>query len=62
MKALGPDTMNPFLQDVLQFFPLLRTLLLAAKQDLLTPVKVLPQVSPPPLPPPPVSLSITLTI
>ena len=44
MKALGPDTMNPFLQDVLQFYPLLRTLLLAAKQDLLTPVKVLPQV------------------
>lgn len=24
MKKLGPETMNPFLQDVLQFTPLLK--------------------------------------
>ena len=36
--------MRPFLQDVLQFGPLLRTLTLAAGQDLLTPFKVVPQV------------------
>ena len=44
MKQLGEETMNPFLQDVLQFYPLLNTLLLAAKQDPLTPFKVVPQV------------------
>ena len=44
MKSLGPDIMNPFLQDVLQFYPLLKTLLLAAKQDPFTPFKVVPQV------------------
>ena len=36
--------MRPFLQDVLQFGPLLQTLTLAAGQDLLTPFKVVPQV------------------
>eukprot|EP00596_Hydrurales_sp_CCMP1899_P000466 CAMPEP_0119049718 /NCGR_PEP_ID=MMETSP1177-20130426/66016_1 /TAXON_ID=2985 /ORGANISM="Ochromonas sp, Strain CCMP1899" /LENGTH=553 /DNA_ID=CAMNT_0007027271 /DNA_START=134 /DNA_END=1795 /DNA_ORIENTATION=+ len=44
MKKLGPETMNPFLQDVLQFGPLLKTLVNAAGQDLLTPFKVVPQV------------------
>lgn len=36
--------MRPFLQDVLQFVPLLKTLLLAAKQDPLTPLKIVPHV------------------
>lgn len=36
--------MRPFLQDVLQFGPLLRTLLLAAKQDPFTPFKIVPHV------------------
>ena len=36
--------MRPFLQDVLQFVPLLQTLTLAAGQDLFTPFKVVPQV------------------
>lgn len=40
MEKLGDETMRPFLQDVLQFGPLLRTLLLAAVQDPLTPFKV----------------------
>ena len=44
MEKLGDAVMRPFLQDVLQFVPLLRTLLLAAGQDLLTPFKVVPQV------------------
>lgn len=44
MEKLGDDVMRPFLQDVLQFRPLLRTLVLAAGQDLLTPFKVVPQV------------------
>ena len=44
MKKLGPEIVNPFLQDVLQFTPLLKTLVTAAGQDLLTPVKVVPQV------------------
>lgn len=42
MEKLGDETMRPFLQDVLQFVPLLRTLLLAAVQDPLTPFKVQP--------------------
>jgi hypothetical protein len=44
MEKLGPAAMRPFLQDVLQFGPLLNTLLKAFGQDLLTPVKVVPQV------------------
>ena len=44
MEKLGDAVMRPFLQDVLQFVPLLRTLLLAASQDPLTPFKVVPQV------------------
>ena len=40
MERLGDPIMRPFLQDVLQFVPLLRTLTLAAGQDLLTPFKV----------------------
>lgn len=44
MEKLGDPVMRPFLQDVLQFVPLLRTLTKAAGQDLLTPFKVVPQV------------------
>lgn len=44
MEKLGDATMRPFLQDVLMFGPLLRTLLLAAKQDPLTPLKIVPHV------------------
>lgn len=44
MTRLGDAVMRPFLQDVLQFIPLLRTLTLAAGQDLLTPLKIVPQV------------------
>eukprot|EP01038_Epipyxis_sp_PR26KG_P010912 gene10912-14650_t len=44
MEKLGEPIMRPFLQDVLQFSPLLSTLLLAAKQDPLTPFKIAPQV------------------
>lgn len=44
MTALGEDVMRPFLQDVLQFVPLLRTLLLAGKQDPWTPFKIVPHV------------------
>ena len=44
MESLGDETMRPFLQDVLMFKPLLRTLLLAGKQDLLTPFKIVPHV------------------
>ena len=44
MARLGDATMRPFLQDVLQFLPLLRTLGLAAVQDPLTPFKIVPQV------------------
>lgn len=44
MEKLGEKVMRPFLQDVLQFLPLLRTLLLAAKQDPWTPFKVVPHV------------------
>jgi hypothetical protein len=44
MEKLGSPTMRPFLQDVLQFEPLLKTLLLAAVNDPLTPFKVIPQV------------------
>jgi hypothetical protein len=44
MEKLGDPIMRPFLQDVLQFVPLLRTLTLAAGQDPLTPLKVVPQV------------------
>ena len=44
MEKLGDKIMRPFLQDVLQFGPLLQTLTLAAGQDLLTPFKVVPQV------------------
>jgi len=44
MEKLGDATMRPFLQDVLMFGPLLRTLLLAAKQDPLTPLKIIPHV------------------
>ena len=44
MEKLGDPIMRPFMQDVLQFVPLLRTLTLAAGQDLLTPLKVVPQV------------------
>jgi hypothetical protein len=46
MERLGDETMRPFLQDVLQFGPLLRTLLLAAQQDPLTPFKIIPHVGP----------------
>jgi 2-polyprenyl-6-methoxyphenol hydroxylase-like FAD-dependent oxidoreductase len=44
MEKLGDVVMRPFLQDVLQFVPLLRTLFLAAVQDPLTPFKVVPHV------------------
>lgn len=44
MEKLGDAVMRPFLQDVLQFEPLVKTLLLAAFQDPLTPMKVVPQV------------------
>lgn len=44
MEKLGDAVMRPFLQDVLQFIPLLRTLTLAAGQDLLTPLKIVPHV------------------
>ena len=46
MGRLGDDTMKPFLQDVLQFGPLLRTLVVAGSQDLLTPLKIVPHVGP----------------
>ena len=44
MEKLGEPVMKPFLQDVLQFVPLLRTLTLAGAQDLLTPLKIVPHV------------------
>merc|ERR1711975_120112 len=44
MEKLGDAVMKPFLQDVLQFVPLLRTLALAGAQDLLTPLKIVPHV------------------
>jgi flavin-dependent dehydrogenase len=44
MEKLGDATMRPFLQDVLQFAPLLRTLAKAAAQDPLTPFKIVPHV------------------
>lgn len=44
MEKLGDAVMKPFLQDVLQFVPLLRTLSLAGAQDLLTPLKIVPHV------------------
>jgi len=44
MKRLGDSDMRPFLQDVIQFFPLARTLLLAGVQDPFTPFKILPAV------------------
>jgi hypothetical protein len=44
MEKLGDEVMRPFLQDVIQFYPLLRTLVKAAGQDLLTPFKVVPNV------------------
>lgn len=44
MEKLGETVMRPFLQDVLQFQGLLRTLVKAAGQDLLTPLKIVPHV------------------
>lgn len=44
METLGDAVMKPFLQDVLQFTPLLRTLTLAAVGDILTPLKIVPHV------------------
>ena len=44
MEKLGDVVMKPFLQDVLQFMPLLRTLALAGAQDILTPLKIVPHV------------------
>lgn len=44
MEKLGDATMRPFLQDVLQFNGLLRTLLLAGIKDPLTPFKIVPHV------------------
>lgn len=44
MTKLGDAVMRPFLQDVLQFGPLLRTLTVAAIQDPLTPFKIVPHV------------------
>ena len=44
MENLGDAVMKPFLQDVLQFVPLLRTLALAGARDLLTPLKIVPHV------------------
>ena len=44
MTKLGDPVMRPFLQDVLQFMPLLRTLTVAAVQDPLTPFKIVPHV------------------
>ena len=44
MNKLGMKTIKPFLQDVLQFFPLLNTLFNAAQSDPLTPVKIVPHV------------------
>jgi len=44
MERLGEPVIRPFLMDVLQFFPLLKTLVLAGIRDPLTPVKILPHV------------------
>ena len=44
MEKLGPPIITPFLQDVLQFWPLLRTLSLAFSQDLTIPIRVIPHV------------------
>lgn len=44
MDNLGMATIKPFLQDVLQFYPLLRTLMGAAVTDPLTPLKIVPHV------------------
>ena len=44
MERLGDSVMRPFLQDVIQFSPLLRTLVLAGSQDILTPLKIVPHV------------------
>jgi len=44
MTKLGDSVLRPFLQDVVQFVPLLRSLLVAFIQDPLTPVKILPHV------------------
>jgi flavin-dependent dehydrogenase len=44
MQKLGDSVMRPFLQDVIMFTPLVRTLVLAAAQDPLTPFKIIPHV------------------
>jgi lycopene cyclase CruP len=44
MEKLGDPVIRPFLQDVIQFSPLLNTLVTAGGQDLMTPFKVIPQV------------------
>jgi len=44
MTKLGDDVLRPFLQDVIQFVPLLRSLLTAFAQDPLVPVKMVPHV------------------
>lgn len=44
MDKLGMSTVKPFLQDVLQFFPLVKTLAYAAVGDPLTPIKIVPHV------------------
>lgn len=44
METLGDAVMRPFLQDVLMFIPLIRTLTKAAFNDPLTPFKIIPHV------------------
>jgi hypothetical protein len=44
MSQLGSPVLMPFLQDVIQFFPLARTLLLAELNDPLTPFRIVPHV------------------
>lgn len=44
MKSLGEATYRPFLQDVLQFVPLLKTLSVAFIKDPLTPIRIIPHV------------------
>lgn len=44
MNTLGDAAVRPFLQDVLQFQPLLKTLFLSGIKDPITPLKIIPHV------------------
>lgn len=46
MKKLGDGTTRPFLQDVIQVYPLLNTLFNSAIQDFITPMRIIPHVGP----------------